>query len=174
MVINTAIQAQVPQRRSTYSSDALDAVRQMIIGSVPSRGGNTVIIYVTNDVSQDTPRSKLMNSAEQLKATGAYIYAFGIGDQVSPYELSEIGTAHYFVSDYATLASSTQAYVSAICVSETTTTSTSPSSTTTTATTTTTSAARTTMTSTTAAMLLSCSQDSDCSFGEYCDASQSE
>ena len=115
--IKAAINAATAQSRSTYASVALNAVRTSVLGSAPYRGGNEIVFYVTNDVSQDKSAVLLM-ATSALKATGAYIVSIGVGDQVSKKELLQIGSIFYPVADFKTLATSWQAdsLVTKICV----------------------------------------------------------
>ena len=155
MVIKTAIEAATPQFASTRASGALDAVRTQVLGSTPSRGGSSMILYVTNDVSQDSPRSILVTAANALKITGSHVVSFGVGDQISLSELFLIGNKVLEVFSFESLASNTGAYISEVCVFQ-------PATTTTTA--------SLTSPTTTQATLTYCTSNSNCDLSEYCDA----
>jgi hypothetical protein len=86
---------------SSFSSQAFSFARELLVNEHHGySGGNVVVIYATNDVTQDTPED-LEGQVDLLRSIpGVEIYALAIGDQVSLPELRSIVTSppsHYIL-----------------------------------------------------------------------------
>jgi hypothetical protein len=128
-VLRSAILAATQEGLSTYLAGALDEVVSSVIDS--NRGSRqSLLVYVTNDVSQDDSTT-LSTSVSQVLATGTEIIIVAVGDQYSPPELDLISPRQFFVDSFADLLGGyASSLLSSACTAPATTTTTTTTTTT--------------------------------------------
>jgi hypothetical protein len=94
--------------RSTATGAALDLVRSQLLQSSTSgyRGGAAAVIVISDGHTLETPEV-FLPAVAALHATGAEIYAFGVGDEVNFSELAQIASENsnvFLISSFDQLA----------------------------------------------------------------------
>ena len=89
---------------STYLAPALDVVRTDVFQGTPLGSRSRVLIYVTNDVTQDSFED-LSTSIEAIKALNVNILAVGVGNEISVPELNLLTSNLTLVESYSDLLS---------------------------------------------------------------------
>jgi hypothetical protein len=91
---------------STNLASALDLIVTDVLDDFQSLSRSAVVIYVTNDVSQDS-KATLEASMAALRSTGATVISIGVGDQVSTEELHMLSSRVAYVESYSQLGNTT-------------------------------------------------------------------